>query len=564
MKKRFALLLVAVFCITAVLSGCNLFVTDQRAYYEQTIASMSSKEESNKNITINKEDLIQAFNRYYSTLANYGYQGKELADKIVNMLIDQKVVLAETEKLIVAGDIEITNNDKNEIWQNTYDAMKSMLEDYENQVMKAWKINIPEFTTEETDDTVKYQPYQQKAKIVLVDGEWKIEIIDDSNDIKQSLMYEEDEDDKDGSVVETVIAKLNSYIQNNTIAKEAQKRYIVAVKNAQEGRGLPTDNTSVWKGEVERVYKAVKENKYLNKYNEYLEKGSAQDGPVYSNISVQDVFKYLEQNMKADYEKYKHNLTGFNDKLLSDRASINYIMQDESLGEYFYVSHILVKFDETLFKAIDAALADGTIAQELYDKKRAELIENTCAKEYGKTVEGYTVEKLYNDFKFEMENAKDKMKVFNDFMYKYNEDTGNKNKDFDYVIGTTNSTMVESFTDAARELHEQGEIGAISGMVESEYGIHILIYLGKVENPFTITSFKDFNLSSATDELLEEQINKITNTKLSLLNEKTIFDLVYEKLEKDNFAILEALNVQQLRTQYNTPVIYYGHYSDMC
>ena len=75
------------------------------------------------------------------------------------------------------------------------------------------------------------------------------------------------------------------------------------------------------------------------------------------------------------------------------------------MGEYFYVSHILVKFDENKFKALDESLKNGYISQADYDTRRAQLVSETLAKSYGEPREGYTVEDLYADFSSAMNAA---------------------------------------------------------------------------------------------------------------------------------------------------------------
>ena len=51
MKKRLPLLLVAVFALSVVLSGCNLFTMDKNAYYNQIVASITVPEDDDKKTT---------------------------------------------------------------------------------------------------------------------------------------------------------------------------------------------------------------------------------------------------------------------------------------------------------------------------------------------------------------------------------------------------------------------------------------------------------------------------------------------------------------------------------
>ena len=115
MKKRFALIACGVFGLSVVLSGCNLFVNDKAAYYNQAVATVTYTAENNTmdNITITKEDLMQGYNRYGETLSNNGYSGEKLMEYLTNLLIDQKIVLNEVTRLINENKITVTNNDNN-------------------------------------------------------------------------------------------------------------------------------------------------------------------------------------------------------------------------------------------------------------------------------------------------------------------------------------------------------------------------------------------------------------------------------------------------------------------
>ena len=561
MKKRLSLVLVSVLGVTTLLSGCNLFQMDKRAYYEQPVATVSytAKNNSSEKIVITKEDLMQAYSRYGQTLQQNGYSGKDLVDYIVDLLVDQKIVYNEVQALIDAGQISLQNNDHNEIWETTYNNMLGLLQDYEADVIEDWKIPEPDAPEDDAEEKTEYKAYQPKAQIVKVGEDWKIQIIDNSDNSQDELIFNASQ-----GVATSVETELEKRINSSKIAKEAQQRYIYDLKEYQKGRGFSTKNADIWTAEIERVYEEVRQNKYLSLYTEYLQKA---DETQYSIVDVNDVFKYLESKIKSNYIKYSVNSSAFNDDILGNRAETFYIKQDSELGEYFYVSHILVKFDEAQFTALDDALKNGYITQADYDNRRDQLVSQTLAKSYGEPVEGYTVEDLYADFRSAINSAgttQAKLDVFNEYMYEYNEDTGNKGQDFDYVIGTLSSKMVDEFNEAARALYNNGngQIGDISGMVESTYGVHILIYLGPVENLFNVTDIDTFSLTDATGDELAANIQKITSASLSVLNTKTVFDLVYEKLMKDNVSMLEMLNLNTLKA--DTKITKYpSHYSDL-
>ena len=177
--------------------------------------------------------------------------------------------------------------------------------------------------------------------------------------------------------------KLDEYVGSSQVATEAKKRYIADLKNYQSGRGMTTVNQEIWENEVERVYQSVLDNKYLTLYTEYLETASSTNGEKYSVVEVKDVFKFLESKVKSNYTKYTTSPSTFNTDILKNRSEVYYVMNDQDLGEYFYVSHILVKFEENIFSQIDSYLKSGVIDQATYDNMRETLIANTNVKSYG-------------------------------------------------------------------------------------------------------------------------------------------------------------------------------------
>ena len=147
-------------------------------------------------------------------------------------------------------------------------------------------------------------------------------------------------------------------------------------------------------------------------------------------------------------------------------------------------------------------------------------------------------------------------------MYKYNEDGGIMNADYPYIIGLNDSKMVESFTDASRELNEAGVYGGVSGLVESQYGLHIIYYMGKCENAFQFDSNGQVSIQAykydEEDNVIGSDIIKLYETKLNNLNNKTLFDLVYEELYSDNLSQYENVNIETLNNHYNIKVEKFG------
>ncbi|MEG1500186.1 MAG: hypothetical protein RR400_03895, partial [Clostridia bacterium] len=112
----------------------------------------------------------------------------------------------------------------------------------------------------------------------------------------------------------------------------------------------------------------------------------------------------------------------------------------------------------------------------------------------------------------------DKAIEFGKLVSAYNQDDGVFSSDYPYVIGEKNSQMVKTFTDAARLLNTNGAYGAISEIVPSEFGAHILIYLGKAENKFNVVDPNNFSLS-------EKDVLEMTEILVNPLTGKTMFDV---------------------------------------
>ena len=120
-------------------------------------------------------------------------------------------------------------------------------------------------------------------------------------------------------------------------------------------------------------------------------------------------------------------------------------------------------------------------------------------------------------------DAKERAKAFNKMIYMFNDDEGIMNKDFAYVVNLDTEVqdkMVAEFANASRELNSNPEkgVGSLSGMVVSEYGIHIIFHAGLVTSP------DPSGLN--TQQLLNVLVSQ--NTQLS--SDKTMFHLIYDNI----------------------------------
>ena len=195
-------------------------------------------------------------------------------------------------------------------------------------------------------------------------------------------------------------------------------------------------------------------------------------------------------------------------------------------SEYKFVSHILVKYTDeqsALISQWEKDLTSGRISQADYDANMAYIktqITTQARDSEGNAYGSYkTVNEIYNEVASALNNTNpltQKAQAFNNLVYKYNSDPGIMNKDYNYVVGLTHSSMVDEFNETSRELfnHEKGSIG----IAYTTYGAHIIMYVDDVEN---VVSYN--NLENIT-------IEKLANTKLQLGEDKTLFDKLYDEI----------------------------------
>lgn len=554
MKKFLSLAFICLISFSFILTGCNLFPTNQANYLSAPIVTFQTAE--GENIKIDKEDLITAFNSYGAELVNsYGYSIQDAIDATIEVLINREVMLLEAERTITLG-----NGDLNEIWDDAYDTIISNLSTYEELVIEQWKLNVPSTLDEEEESETAYTPYKPQAEIDLQDGKYVIKLLNTNTSTDQNVDLYYNEGEEITSLVKTVNDRLNNST-NKDVLTEAKRQYVEALKESEEGRNLSTNSDEVFAREVERIYEAVKDNKYIELYSEKLQG----DNDI-SNITLSQVLRKLTADMLSSYTKYTLNATQFDTDMLDSRENVDYVVNNN----YFYVNHILLKYDEsstTYLDELETLYKNGTISEKAYNdalEVEAEKIKATNI-QTGKETNLSPMD-IYNELVGLMTGKSDEAKtqIFKDYIYTYNEDTGNMNADYCYVIGKDSSRMVDTFTETSRKLWDngKGEYGAIDYCV-SEYGVHIIFYAGPVTNAFTISDPDNFNLNTDNIDELTEIVNTLKNTYLNAFNNKTLFDKVYEELATDSYTIFETMNLDVLKKEIKNLTIHISNYQDL-
>ena len=179
-KKLSSLILCMVLAFALLLSGCDLFPKNYSAYLNKSVCTITYADGTKEEITT--EDYINAFNSYGASLVQSGTEYAVAAEQTIEILINRFVLLNYAKK-----NIDITEDDKKEILDDVYSSLKSNMETYETEVRNEWYMETPESKDEE-QDVVIYQEYVPTAEVVLVNGEYKIKLID-TNDDKQTTNF---------------------------------------------------------------------------------------------------------------------------------------------------------------------------------------------------------------------------------------------------------------------------------------------------------------------------------------------------------------------------------------
>lgn len=556
MKKSIKIVaLVLVACMSFLLAGCDLFGKNYAQYYGQNIITISYGD--NSKIEISRKEFLTAYNNYgQSLISSNSYTEEQAQEATVQALVNRKIMLKEAKRVSTTADgmsVALTSTDIKSLYNQTYEAMLSNAREYEEDIRTDWnKPKTDSMKEETTSEAVKYTPYEPKAEPVFdPDSQtFRIKLLEEESDTAYATNFANLDE------IYNAFVEMTKNNQLDSIAREEYRRYLASLQSSQKVLGTTYSEQELIKNEIKRIYDNLEENEYITKYQEYKQENNG-----YSTITVSQVLEKYKSMISVSKFKYENNTSSYDSDMLSKRENVNYFINDD----YFYVAHILLKFSDkqqAAYNELETKSNKGQgdiISAQKYKEQKAELYASVKATvrntETGEIVEtdAVSANKVLTEVVNELAGKSNKQKdeAFRELMYKYNEDDGIMNATYPYVIGEKKdqSKMVESFTNASRELNAAGVYGGVSGLVESEYGLHIIYYMGKCENAFTFNSDGTLTMREYYEEdgMPKSDIFVLCNTKLNNLNNKTMFDLVFEQLSNDNYSQFENMNLTTLK-----------------
>ena len=578
-KLILTLSLCFIMCVS-VFAGCSLVTTDMSRYYSQVVATFEY--ENGEKLEITKKDLSIAVANYSSTYESYGLTGEEAVKQILESVINEKLIIRASENMAreINGGETLTVKEKTYLWELTFETIEDNIISYYNDIN-----GIEDDTTQTSDedaDGITQNVYQKPVTLKIEnDGSFTLVVNETAtSEVEDHVFWNgEDRDVTKQNDLNVLYENVVNYVKNNPKFAQGYSRYLAEAKQSEKGMGLSTDNESVFKREIQRVYGVLYDSFMVDKYQEMNQSNN-------SSATIRNLLDLYESKVVNDYNKYVvEQSSTYEEDVLEDVSSVYYYKTTGT--QFFYVSHILAKFSEEEQELYDECqkVIDGTstkytvgeaqdLIEDLYNNLTFIVREpqkdedgNIVYNDDGsitwvETGERKPVKAVFEEIELKLATAgndeKLKAEYFDEFIYKYNEDEGIMNADRNYVMGvdyttadaesgtsyTAYSNMVETFTNAGIELYNNGnaKIGDLySQEIRSDYGIHIMIYEGKVENLFSNIN-SSFNLSSADIQLLSE-------ARLKASEEKSVLDELYEEIDTDRYSLFENMNIQFLRAE---------------
>ena len=406
-KKVFSLVLCLVMC-ASVLAGCNLFGRDLETYYNTVVAQINYEysigaENFSYVEDITKRDLINAYNSYGYSYTQNGYSQEDAVEMTLDSLINRSLMITEVERYYKEAGEELLNDaEKTYLWEETYEAIYDNFRTYYNEIL-----GIEDDTAsgdEETSGTI-YEAYDKQATLYTKQdgslGIKKVDIVTNIRDSKHVLkneggvVYDVEYQDDEGNYIfkdliyDNILAYTKKGNTGSTNFRSALNEYMSVVRENYSYLDLDDEKTC-FIFELDRIYDILKDNYMVEKYEQIYNR-LASSGSTVTNVKVADVVKYYENNVVADYEKYKSDAETFETDILSSSTSPNYINSSEA--KYFNVAVIKIAFEEGKKEALDTKLTNGMDINEyysellkLYTSANVEIKDASTGEATGKTI----------------------------------------------------------------------------------------------------------------------------------------------------------------------------------
>jgi len=556
MKRISTIFMAFILMLMVVLTGCSTFSINKVDYYNEVLAKVGSEK-------ITRFDLVSAYNNYGYTnyVTQAGQSEKEALTSTMDTLVKRKLVVQYAKD---NDKYDLTEYEVKKVYRETLDYLLESLKSNRETARKIYDLEEPEsnVTTPEEDEKSKLSEYYYKKRVKIQDGQLKFidtnlekddEFIEPAIDNKYVTNFE---DYTQKEIVRELLAKFKEefyYNENNEdselFTKVCDKALEMTCNNLinyeyylrENGKRLSTKYEDVLFRFVENAYESQLESAYVTKVsNVYMQETEL------SNESIINAFKAMYQ---SDYAKYAKDSEAYNSAIVSTEANLIYYTPNGE-DEFGYFLHVLLPFnnvEDDLKRLKDHR--DIYTSDEDYKAAQMALVNQImCAQRTTQDVyeddelifeEGVTLddEVLITDVLNEYSANVNDLNSFIKFMFKYTTDNATLTADMPYIIGYNPesytgklgddnkltgayTSMVNNFTrEAIRLMQENQRYTKSDEYILTNYGIHLLYYVGEVSNPVSVQ-----DLSSVT---IQDLNSAVLNQATGETYLDRVFDLVY-------------------------------------
>lgn len=556
MKKFTIFVMCLLMIVSCNLAGCSKFSINYVKFYNETVATVNEEK-------ITRFELLNSYEsfgyEYYVSQA--GMTEKEALNKTLDTLIDRKLLVEYAKG---KPEYALTEYDINKMYQDVLDEMQDSFNSFLSTARDIYGIEQPKLADSETKQETAYlqKDYKYKKRAELVTGDF----IKYKNDNEEKI-----EEYALGNKNKNYVTNFSSYTKNDIVTRlyasfidntynndynednydlirnkaiELLAKNLISYEHYlrdENGNSYNTKTSDLIKRLIERVYSSKLESAYIANVEDYY----LQEQSDLQKLSVSKLLTKFETLTETDYANYKNSTTDYYNylKTIGTDADMIYYTPDNATGEFGYFLHVLLPLEEAVVTSInnekdlfeagyyDETALEGKLFEILNDKTHKSRDEET----------GLLNEEPIKilDILKEYENV-DNVDEFIDFMFKYTSDTATLTADMPYVIGyageTNYSGMVEEFTEEAVRLLKEDEImTSADDYIITQYGIHLLCYVGDVKADYKYEDRANVNISlnhNANNNLYYDKVNEFTGRTYF----DVLFDLVYPASEGEIYA----------------------------
>ncbi|MBQ7973520.1 MAG: hypothetical protein IJ295_01015 [Clostridia bacterium] len=558
-------------------SACSLFVTDLDKKYSASIMVATT---ANDNLTISRQELYYGYLEWGHQYANQ-METEDLLEYITSALLNNKILEKESIERFGA----IRESEKALARKQAFGSLDTTIRTFVYEALGQKEED--ESTDDSTDEEVD-QPYEPSILVNWEKGErvFTLNLSDYADEDGLGMLQLSEFKTYTPTVpgaattknmrqaISKVVRNLQSLENGFTKLKAPENDYLPQdnpyfkhltqaerdVLNREIDRMIRTNETSILVARVQTAFNLGfsdlgGEGARVDAWDDYLKRsqdfdawadringiGDAENEPAYfgsgrvvaTNIANKIIKNYTTQ-VTQKINRYKNELDqvdGLESSLVNDGLADVYFVPTEVANNLYTVSHILVEFtdaDKTV------ASSNGVSAEDILDEVKAAL-NNTSS-------------------------LQEKYDTFRTFINKYNSDPGMQNLDqlnsetnkpqYEYVMSVDpeNTKMVEPFTKASVELFNKGVKGAISELVWTDYGAHIIMYTRDLAD-FIYTGNID-----TVDEVGLAQADALFAT-LTAYGNRTLFDTLVDADPKRDYNKYQSDRLNDYRKDHEVTII---------